>query len=269
MTAIAELQAALSNTEHPALFVCAPRAVDVLAESYAPRLAEPSERSVWDVVEAASPNAVTLQALLKEKAERGEPVWFRTDHHWTPLGAYYVYRSLGDALGYQPLPRDAFKEVTVSHSFLGTSYSACQFPLIRPDTITAFRFSDDTNFTRTDVLTGQSRQGLYDEEKLLQKDQYQYFLGGNTAHLRIEKPGTTGRKTLLVIKDSYAQALVPFLVRHFDIELIDLRYFRTDATETLLTITKSPDYGGALILINADTLTGDAGLGRVSPDKLH
>lgn len=265
---VAALKSALEAEGKPTVFVCAPRAIDVLASRCSETLGEPSVRSPWQILSDEDPEAVTLQDLLCQKADRGEKVWFRTDHHWTPLGAYYAYEALGTKLGYTPLPRDSFFEVNVSTSFLGTSFSASQFPIVRPDTVTTMRYAGDSNYTCTDVLTGRVRQGLYVEEALSGKDHYQYFLGANTAHLRIQRNNGESRPTLLLIKDSYAQCLAPFLARHFDIELIDLRYFRSDATETIRRILEKEGYAGTLILCNVDTLTSDVGFERINADNL-
>lgn len=248
------------------VILCAPRAIDVLTDSPA---YEPAERSPWTILEDTAPEALTVHDILRGKTALGERVWFRTDHHWTPLGAFYAYEALGEALGYTPYPKSSFVTTDVCHDFLGTTYSSAQIPLVRPDTVTAFRYAKDGQYTCTDRFTGQARTGLYVEEALSKKDKYQYFLGENTAWLSITKNGENARPTLLVIKDSFAQSLVPFLARHFDIELLDLRYFRGDATEAIREITENPNYVGALLLYNADTLTGDAGLGHVDPNILQ
>lgn len=265
LQAIRALCTALSKTGRPTVFLCAPRAVDVLGDE---SLAEPPERSPWEAVKVECPEALSVTSLLREKSRRGEAIWFHTDHHWTPLGAYYAYQALGPSLGYVPYPRGAFTEETVSHQFLGTAYSACLSPLARPDEIKAFRYENDGEFLCINEQTGQTEGGFYREKALSQKDRYAYFLGPNTAHLRIEKQGEA-RPTLLVIKDSYAQCLVPFLARHFNVELLDLRYFRYDATETVREIVTAPTYAGALILCNADTLVSSVGFDHISPEKLQ
>lgn len=268
LATIERLTSSLEKYQKPVTFLCAPRAVDVLAELCPENATEPHERSVWRLLSDAGLPAVTVTELLREKANVGEYVWYRTDHHWTTRGAFAVYTALGDELGYTPLPAAAFREQTVCNNFLGTSYSAGLPPLCRADTVTAMRYEGDDAFVCTDPSTGIAEQGFYRPQALESKDKYEYFLGRNVAHLRITKPTDAPRPTLLVIKDSYAQSLVPFLARHFDIELIDLRYFRTDATETVREIVTAPHYAGTLILCNADTLTSDAGLLRIQPENL-
>jgi len=238
----------------PSVFVCAPRAADVM-KSLCPPFSEPYD--VWKLAEAHG--AFSLTEMLQKKAEEGQAVWYRTDHHWTTLGAYYAYEALGEVLGYAPYPREAFEGQSVSDSFLGTTYSACLFPMTRPDTVAAMRFAGDEAFVCKDMATGTERRGFYRTEALEGKDKYEYFLGRNVAHLRIVKETEEPRPTLLVVKDSYAQCMVPFLARHYDIELIDLRYFRTDAATTLHTLMTSPSFAGLLVLCNVDSLTGSMG----------
>ncbi len=258
----------LGSSGKPSVFVCTPRAIDVLADRCPKGALESPERSVWSAMSQAAPDAVPLTESLRARAAAGEAVWFKTDHHWTALGAYYAYAALGDTLGYCPRPKESFTMQTVCTDFWGTSHAACSAPLCRPDTVTAFRFLGDERMICIDRSTGEIRQGLYREEALRSKDKYPYFLGPNTAHLSVCLDPLHPRPTLLLIKDSYAQSLVPFLVAHFDIELLDLRYFRTDATETVRSILSSPHYAGALILLNADTLTADAGLSHITPSLL-
>lgn len=263
-TALDRLAEALRGDQAPSVFVCAPRAIDVLQDFCPTNSTEPYE--IWPAI--PSPYGKAITSLLRQKANAGESVWFRTDHHWTPLGAYYAYSVLGAALGYTPYPKEAFFETEVSHTFLGTAHSAGLAPFCRPDRIVVFRYEGDDSLVCTDMSTGESHMGLYCESALSQKDQYEYFLGKNTAHLRIQKDPHAPRPTLLLIKDSYAQSLAPFLARHFDIEMLDPRYFRTDMTPTLHDILSSPHYAGSLILCNADTLTEDIGLDRIRPENL-
>ncbi len=268
IAAIDGLIQALKKHQKPAVFVCAPRAVDVLIDRCPAFVEEPTERSVWQILKQSDTQAITFTDLLREKAKAGESVWYRTDHHWTTLGAYYAYTALGAPLGYRPLPREAFAEQTICKDFYGTSHAAAAIPICRADTVRAMRYQGDETFVCTDRITGKTENGLYRPEMLNARDKYQYFLGGNTAHLHIAKAPSSPRPTLLIIKDSYAQSAVPFLARHFDIELIDLRYFRGDATEVIHDIVNSPNYAGTLVLYNADTLTGEAGLTHISTEKL-
>ena len=197
-------------------------------------------------------------ALQETKMQEGQA-------DFSPEGykAYYAYAELGEALGYVPFPREAFEEQLVSDDFWGTTYSACLLPVTRPDKVVSMRFAGDEEFVCTDMSTGTVYRGFYRPEALESKDKYEYFLGRNVAHLRIAKDPARSRPSLVIVKDSYAQSLVPFLARHYDIELIDLRYFRTDAATTLRSLMDAPSFAGLLILCNVDSLTGPMGFERL------
>lgn len=234
------------------VFFCAPRAADVL-EHFCPAPFASGEKE-WALTEQH--NALTATEILKTKAESGEYVFYKTDHHWTTLGAYYAYRELGNSLGYTPYPLSDFEAETVSDSFFGTSYSASLFPVATPDKINAMRYDGDGKITVSDVSTGK-KSWLYDTSALKGSSQYDFFLGGNKAHLRIE---SGGKPRLAVIKDSFANSLIPFLARHYDIDLIDPRYLRQPLAEILISLYEQKEKPTLLLLFGIDTLTGDVGL---------
>ncbi len=150
--------------------------------------------------------------------------WFRTDHHWTAKGAFFAYRELGGALGFTPLEESSLTPRTMSHSFLGTSYAAAGLPGIAPDTITLLCGEDDVAFHVTRDGAAAEFSGFYDNAKLAGRDQYAVFLGGNCGMLQIERQGEDTRPLLLVIRDSFAAPVLPFLARHYRILAIDPRY---------------------------------------------
>ena len=241
--------------DKPVVTLYAPRAIDVLSAKLPKGYPKEAADAPWEIL---TPSPLTV--ILAEKAARGEAVWYRTDHHWTTLGAYYAYEFLGESLGYTPLPKNSFREEIAKEDFLGTSASASLFPIKKTDRIIRYRFEGDEDFTVTDLSTGEELQGFYRDEKLNSADPYASFLGGNFSHLRVTKSGTENRPLLLVIKDSYANCLVPFLARHFDIELLDTRYIRGASYEMLNEIAECKEYAGTLLLWNAETLCSDAGL---------
>ena len=190
---------------------------------------------------------IDLRASVK--AHGNEYVWFRTDHHWTPLGAYYAYCALSGALGYEALPISDFRETLVSDEFFGTAWSKSGAYLTPPDKIYAFFGDDDGSYYIYDKLKGKKLDfGLYDRSKLPTKDKYSFFLGGDHGHIQIsngkEKPH------LLVIKDSYFNSIAPFLCRHFELDVIDLRYFSGSVCE----YAKDRDLKNILILCGLDSL---------------
>ncbi len=182
---------------------------------------------------------------------RADEAWYRTDHHWTTEGAYLAYVRLGESLGYPPFPRDAFVKEVVCESFLGTSAARAGLPFIAPDRITLWRYGGDKGFivTRDDSPT--DFEGLYDINKIAAGDPYAVFLGGNCGVLEISTGEADTRDTLLVIRDSFAAPVLPFLARHYRIVAVDPRY----AAPALSTLAARAD--AALVLCGMQTIGND------------
>lgn len=185
-----------------------------------------------------------------------DSAWFHTDHHWTPQGAYAAYCALAPVLGYEAYGVDAFEKVNVSSSFFGTGARAAGLPRITPDTITLWRFAGDNGYRLYKDGKVADFNGFYDFQKLDTCDGYAVFLGGNDGLLTVKQEGEDTRPTLLLWRDSYAAALIPFLSRHYQIVAIDPRYYRGDITPLLESADK------ALLLAGAVTLSESAFLNR-------
>lgn len=169
-------------------------------------------------------------------AEQPERLYYRTDHHWTTEGAYRAYCLLMEELGQSSVPRDDFTVEQIS-GFYGTSYSKSGLWLTEPDTLELWTGSDIQAVTtvydanRADPVT---REGMFFREYLEDADKYPVFLSGNHARVHIETNADSGKR-LLVIKDSYAHALAPFLAEEYStIDLIDLRYFKQQTISSWL-----------------------------------
>jgi len=164
---------------------------------------------------------VDLYTALWE--HRAEDVYYRTDHHWTSLGAYYGYAALMDAMGLEPVPLDSLTPVTVTEDFNGTNFSRSGVRWLTPDSIQTY--IPDEGVEVTSYFTGYPEEGsLYVDSFLEKKDKYSYFLGGNQP-LCVIKTQNTDAPKLLLVRDSYSDSLAPFLTRNFsEIHLYDLRY---------------------------------------------
>ena len=217
------------------------RAVNALAENTEARVflaLIPSSAAVW--ADRLPPNANTAdqEALIRRiyqdaKAEtadilsallthREEEVYYRTDHHWTTLGAYYGYAATALAMGLDPTPRESFHPVTVTEDFYGTVYSSSGVRWVAPDTITRWTDGQGVRVYRDGA---EEASPVYAEEKLELKDKYSYFFGGNTPRMVIRTGNGGGR--LLVLRDSYSDCELPFFFPHYsEIHVLDLRYWR-------------------------------------------
>lgn len=252
------LASILEENGVPTTLVCAPRAIDALGAYLPDGYPGTDTDAVKAYLSEYAAGAIFPASLLAERAAGGEQIFFCTDHHWTPLGAYYIYELLGGQMGFVHLPLSAFDAEIATESFVGTSASAALARHIVPDRIVRYRYEGDDALTVTDVTTGEVKKGLYRDEFLSGKDKYASFLGGNFAHLCIV--GAGNRQRLLLVKDSYANCLVPFLACHYDIDLVDLRYVRGDAPAYLQSLLDAEHFDRALLLFNIQSLSEGVGL---------
>lgn len=153
-------------------------------------------------------------------------IYYRTDHHWTYLGAYYAYAEYKKSLGLSAAPIESMDIETVSDSFFGTTYSRFGFFNKRnADTLSAPSESFLGSMTVTDSKS-EAFSSIYFPDALDSKDKYMYFLGGNDSIVTVETENRNG-KTLLLIKDSYANAFLPYLIGDYEkIIILDMRYYQ-------------------------------------------
>ena len=176
-------------------------------------------------------HAINSVPLFREKYDSGEYVYYKTDHHWTTLGAYYAYAELLRSWGMEGeiIPIEAFDRQTVSDSFYGTAWSAGGMKYVAPDSMEFWYLGNEDDFCVT--ADGKELDGFYSTRYLLLKDQYSAFLDGTHDVVTITKKGETERPTLLILKDSFANAIAPFLAQHFDLVLLNLSSVRNDFTD--------------------------------------
>ncbi|WP_431028892.1 DHHW family protein [Lysinibacillus sp. LZ02] len=189
-----------------------------------------------------------------------EPIYYRTDHHWTTYGAYLAYVAYAEQQGWQPLSPQDFRIETVSQSFLGSYHTRSQFTNVTPDQIDAYIPRDAVTTEMYIADTDQTVTSLYDPSFLAKKDQYSYFLGGVHALMKLTTglpPQQIEQEKLLIIKDSYAHNVIPFLTRHVpEIHVIDLRYYN-GSIDAYLT---EHDIKDVLFLFNTTTFVEDESL---------
>ena len=192
----------------------------------------PSDAPVWDqkaFIEesyAALGDAVIPVDVYETLYEhREEALYYRTDHHWTTLGAYYAYLKAADVMDLPGAADRVYETEQVSDSFYGTLYSKVGYRRISPDTIELYHpVEGDRPVEITRMDSGDTvYTSVYFRDKLDERDQYQVFFGGVSPMTTIET-GEEGKR-LLVFKDSYADSLLPFLVDDYaSIVTMDLRY---------------------------------------------
>ncbi len=215
-----------------------------------------SEKSFIDDCYKQMSKVTTIDCLSFISGHKNDYVFYRTDHHWTSLGAYYAYCAAAKTLGYSSYGLDSFNIETASSSFRGTLYSKTLNNSITPDSIDYYMLASGEPKIKMTVNNGASEtvyDSLYVRSYLDVKDKYSSFTGSNAPIVNIETDVDNG-KSLLLIKDSYAHSLVPFLSKHYSrITMVDLRYISTD----LNNLIDLESYQQVLFMYNVLTFSED------------
>lgn len=221
----------------------------------------PDYAPIWNQMETAReiyeksgiPMIDCMGQLEKEKKE-GQ-LYYYTDHHWTTFGAYQGYLTYCEAKGITP--SDEFVAQTVTEEFAGTLYSKVNDYRHKKDVITLYTYpADRLKVMYTD--TGEVSDSLYNLDYLDKKDKYSLFL--NNVHTLIEIENETAKSdaVLMLLKDSYANSIVPFLSHHYrKIYVLDTRYYKDGPSNFL---AEHEDVTDVLILYNMGTIDTDTGI---------
>ena len=198
-------------------------------EELLPKYAEVFDELVYLDLVKEYLDVEVIDSLENIMSHKDEQIYFKSDHHWTNLGAYYAYLKVCEAYDLEPITLEERTKVTSDNLFYGTLYSrAPLFGYVGDE----FTYYDSNNkFTVTITEKNEVYDSLYFEEHMDSKDQYVTFLNGNQAEVIIEGGNPDGEK-LLILKDSFTHALAPLLADHFSqICLIDLRYYHGSIKE--------------------------------------
>lgn len=174
--------------------------------------------------------SINLLSPIEEFKSTEEEIYYKTDHHYTSLGAYYAYRQYMEELGIDPYDLDFFKRETVTDDFLGSLFRKSNYYRGESERIEKFIPKEDVSLN---IIRDEKEEldGLYDEKFLEKNDKYSFFLGGDHSVIDI-RTSIEGGETLLLVKDSFANSMIPFLTLHFSrIIVIDERYFNISLEE--------------------------------------
>lgn len=211
------------KTEIPVTFGLIPSAAEVWKDKL------PTGAQSWDQTALLAQSDVDFNAALSAHAD--EPIFYRTDHHWTTLGAFYGANALLESFGMEPLKESDFTPEIATESFNGTLYSQSGIHWLPSDTIEFW--GSEEGLTVTSWRTGAPEPAeLYDRSYLEVKDKYSAFLGGNQPLCVIRNENLPEGEKLLLIRDSYSDSLAPLLAQRFsEIHLMDLRQYRAPAAQ--------------------------------------
>lgn len=216
-----------SQKKIPVRMMLVPDAANVLNHSL-PALAKPEDQTqMFSMVRKDLGDSVEwIDVSTELNKHKTEKIYYKTDHHWTTLGAFYAFQATAPSLGIEGDLSGKYVSHAVSNSFNGILASKSGVNLGEKEQIDIYvPTEEDTDLIIDYVDEGKRSTSLYDSSKLKEKDQYTVFLGGNSSLLDI-RTVSTSTKRLLLVKDSFANSFIPFLTPYYrEIVVVDPRYY--------------------------------------------
>ena len=216
-----------SQSKIPVRMMLVPDAANVLNHSL-PALAKPENQTqMFSMVRKDLGDSVEwIDVSTELNKHKTEKIYYKTDHHWTTLGAFYAFQAAAPSLGIDGDLSGKYVSYTVSDSFNGMLASKSGVNFGEKEQIDIYvPTEEDTDLIVDYVDEGKRSTSLYDSSKLKEKDQYTVFLGGNSSLLDI-RTVSTSTKRLLLVKDSFANSFIPFLTPYYrEIVVVDPRYY--------------------------------------------
>ena len=232
-----------------------PTSMDItLHDSIRKDINSSDQKKALDYFNSSFKNVTAVSGIYDaERAHRNEYTYFRTDHHWTALGAYYAYDELCKAKGIQAVPVTDYSTVSFD-GFLGTFYSSSgQSAALgdTPDTVVAYLPNNNVECTVTEGNGNSfSWEVITDVSTYGQNLKYLTFIGGDQALVTIRNLDIEEETSCLVIKESYGNAFVPFLIPHYkNVYVIDPRHYKG----TLSDFTANNQVDDIIFLANIST----------------
>ena len=240
-----------------------------ILNSYLPKAALTDSQKDWysknkEVFQGEQIHQIDLFKYFEEKVESNS-LYYRTDHHWTSDGAFLGFQKLADKMALGASEND-WEKMKICDTFQGTLMSKSGFYSSVMDEINIYTYS------KKDIITivnyekeRKTTVSIYDEEGLRGKNPYEVFLGGNHPKINI-KTNADSQKKLLLLKDSYANCLIPFLLPYFfEIDVIDARYYAEDIYQQI----NYSNYTDILVLYNIETYSNDNALKKVLEEDME
>lgn len=200
---------------------------------------------------------VDAHEVLNRHAD--EAVYFRTDHHWTQYGAYLLYQELMNSMSKEPVDIATFTVHKVQ-DFQGTYYSRFRGNLIPGEEFTLFE-STKGQYSLEFPGEGRVEDRILFKENLSLRDKYRVYLDGNYPLAVMRNDEAMSGEKILVLKDSYANAMAPFLADSFgEVHFLDLRYYNL----SLEAYIEEEGFDQVVLLYGMDSLLEDVNLKKLA-----
>ena len=259
---LAAIESFIQNYEDiPVTMMLVPDAACIMSDRLPAFAQVEDQRQMFSMVERNLGDSVNwIDAVSILNKHKSEKIYYKTDHHWTTQGAFYVFQEAAQTLGIEGDVSDNFVSYTVTDSFNGVLASTSGVGLDEKEEIDIYAPTEgDDDLVVNYVDEGRKTTSLYDSSKLETRDKYGVFLGGNTSVIDI-RTVSTSQKRLLLVKDSFADCFIPFLAPYYrEIVVVDPRYY----SGTLADIMDSYRISDVMILYSGNTFFTDNNISGV------
>lgn len=236
-----------------------PSASLVLEEKLPDYVSAEREKETFDLLSASLEKGggyIDLFHLFD--SHKMEPVYFKTDHHWTQYGAYLGYVEMMHSYGLKPVELTKFA-VDNRENFQGTHYSKFRGGIVDGETFTFYQ-NPKENVEVYYVAENRVEERLLFPKNLDTRDKYKVYLDGNYPLMTIKNHEIKDGEKILVLKDSYANAMVPFLVESFqEVHLMDLRYYNMSLQDYM----EKEGFDKVILLYGMDSYLDDESLRKL------
>jgi hypothetical protein len=218
-----------------------PTAIQFLEQSRYGELSDDQFATIASLERQLHQEIISIDVAANLELHQEEDLYFRTDHHWTARGAYYAYSAFMEQTGRKSLPLVDYEEYEIP-GFLGSLYGATRSESLAksPDTIEVFLPPVSADYqihlqnAANQIIPGQ----IIDLSLATGNQPFSVFLGGDQPLAVITNSQAASDSTILVVKDSYANPLIPFLSQHYrEVHVIDPRMYTGRLADYAVTHT--------------------------------
>ena len=239
--------------------IIAPTSSMVLEEKLPDFVNADQEKDYYQFILGEQKTSQVLPVFEKLLKHDQEEIYFKTDHHWTQYGAYLAYVELMHSFTLKPVD-NALLSVQKIHDFQGTHYSRFRGSFIKGEDF-VFYESENQDYTVEYIAEERMEDKILFKDNLMNRDKYKVYLDGNYPLIRIRNPHAEYEEKVLVIKDSFANAMVPYLAESFsEVHYLDLRYNNTSLKEYV----EKEEFTRVILLYGMDTIGEDPNLKKLA-----
>ncbi len=252
----------LNAAKVPTVVLLPPRTIDVASSAFRYPSDEGTALSkrLSDGIGACA-SYLDLLSVYRERYAQNEYVYYRTDHHWTTPGAYYAYAEILRAYGMENeiLPQEAFEKKVITTDFYGTFFASGGMKFVPPDQMELWYVGNEEQF---EVAADGVRLESFYNMAHLKNDPYAVLLDGTHDVVTVTRKDGASRQRLLILKDSFANALAPFLAQHFDLVLLNLSSVKQDFTN-VTALSQQYEADAVLVVYTLGNVIGTDRMNRL------